>query len=203
MSVIELIVIASATVLGPILAVQAQKWIERATERRRVRRNIFHALMANRATRLNDDFVRSLNLIDLEYTKDKAVIDAWRTLFGTYTQGAGKDADEPTHRAWAQRTDDEMVALLSAMSKANGYEFTQEQLRRGVYYPKGRVDLENNQLAVLASLRDILEGRVALPMAVKEFPASPELIQAQIDLAQRGAAAYDEDGAVRVRVVQD
>jgi hypothetical protein len=92
MTGIEIIVIAAATVAGPILAVQAQKWVERATERRRARRSIFHALMSNRATRLSDDFVRALNLIDLEFSpgklgvraKDRAVIDAWRFLFGDY-----------------------------------------------------------------------------------------------------------------------
>jgi len=54
----EITVVAATTVAGPILAVQAQKWIERATERRRARQAIFHALMSNRATRLHDDFIR-------------------------------------------------------------------------------------------------------------------------------------------------
>jgi len=68
MNTIEIAIIAAATVAGPILAVQAQKWIERAGERRRARRAIFHALMSNRATRLHDDFVKALNLIDLEFS---------------------------------------------------------------------------------------------------------------------------------------
>jgi len=78
----EIVVIGATTIAGPILGVQAQKWLERATERRRARRSIFHALMSNRATRLNDDFVKALNLIDLEFSggsKDREVINAWRS----------------------------------------------------------------------------------------------------------------------------
>ena len=78
-----------ATLAGPVIAVQTQKWIERATERRRRRLQIFSVLMSNRATRISDDFVRALNLIDLEFLpgwwspgKDKAVINAWCTSSG-------------------------------------------------------------------------------------------------------------------------
>jgi hypothetical protein len=39
-------------------------------------------------------------------------------------------------------------------------------------------------------------------MAVTEFPASPELVQAQAELARRAAAAYDEkEGALKVKQV--
>lgn len=209
MDTMEIIVIAGATVAGPILAVQAQKWIERATERKRSRRSIFHALMSNRATRLNDDFVRALNLIDLEFSarklfgsKDRAVINAWRSLFGEYQQGAAGDS-EAALRAWSNRIDDRLVSLLSTMSDALGYEFSEEQLRRGIYYPKGRVELEENQLAVLDGVRQLLEGRRSIPMKVTEFPASPELVAAQTKLAERAANTYGEDGAVRVRIVSE
>jgi hypothetical protein len=144
MDTLEIVVIASATVAGPILAVQAQKWIERATERRRARRQIFHALMANRATRMNDDFLRALNLIDLEFTprrfrrsKDRTVIHAWRALFGEFSAGA-TITGEPETRAWLQRIDDRLVALLSAMSAALGYDFSEEELRRGYLLSEGK-----------------------------------------------------------------
>ena len=207
MDTVEIIVIAGATIVGPILAVQAQKWIERATERRRSRRAIFHALMSNRATRMNDDFVRALNLIDLEFSalrffgsKDRAVIHAWRSLFGEYQQGA-RVASEVELRAWSQRIDDYLVSLLSAMSAALGYKFSEEELRRGIYYPKGRIELEQNQLAVLHGLRQLLEGRLSIPMKVTEFPSSHELAAAQTTLAERAVKAYDDDGAIKVRML--
>jgi hypothetical protein len=90
--------IVAATLAGPVVAVQTQKWIERATERGKRRQWIFTALMANRATRLSDDFVRALNLIDLEFSPkrfrgsvDRMVIDAWRALFGELGNGPPDD----------------------------------------------------------------------------------------------------------------
>lgn len=210
MATTEILVIAAATVAGPILAVQAQKFIERATERRRARRAIFHALMSNRATRLNDDFVRSLNLIDLEFSPrriggsaDRAVINAWRSLLGEYNNVPADAAPLDEHRAWNDRVGERTVALLSAMSKALGYDFSDEQLRRGIYYPKGRFDAEQTQLAILNGVRKIIEGAAALPMKITEAPSSPELLAAQIETMQRSARSYDTDGALRVRMATD
>jgi hypothetical protein len=156
---------------------------------------------------MNDDFVRALNLIDLEFgprrffgSKDRAVIHAWRSLFGEFQQGA-RDESELEFRAWSQRIDDRLVSLLLAMSEALGYEFSEEELRRGIYYPRGKVELEQNQVAVLQGLRQLLEGHRSISMRVTEFPASAELTKAQTALAERAAKAYDEDGAMRVRML--
>lgn len=209
MTAAELIVVAVATIAGPILAVQAQKWLERATERSNARRAVFHALMSNRATRLNDDFVKALNLIDLEFSqkrgggsKDRDVINAWRSLFGEYLQPPGDKASEAENIAWSQRINDRLVSLLLAMSEALGYDFSEEQLRRGIYYPKGRVELEQSQLAVLHGVQHLLEGRAALPMKVTEIPSSPELVEAQIAMMKKSANSYGEDGALKVRMVE-
>ncbi len=204
----EIVIIAAATVAGPILAVQAQKWIERAGERRKARRAVFHALMSNRATRLHDDFVRALNLIDLEFSsgksaKDKAVINNWRALFGEYHQAPPDSAPIEEMRAWNERISDRLVSLLSAMATALGYDFSEEQLRRGIYYPKGRLDLEQTQLAILGGLRQILEGKTSLPMKLTEAPSSAELVESQIAMMKKSANAYAEDGALRVRMVDD
>ncbi|WP_422109676.1 DUF6680 family protein [Bradyrhizobium elkanii] len=59
---------------GPVVAVQTQKWIERASERGKRRQWIFTSLMANRATRLNDDYVRALNSIDLEFSPKRSSV---------------------------------------------------------------------------------------------------------------------------------
>jgi len=114
----------------------------------------------------------------------------------------GEQASEVEIMAWNQRIEDRLVALLLAMSKALGYDFSAEQLRRGLYYPKGRIEMEQSQLAVLHGLRTLLEGRSALPMKVAEAPSSPELIETQIATLKKSANAYEEDGALKVRMVE-
>lgn len=207
MDITDIGVVAAATIAGPVLAVQAQKWIERATERKRARRAIFHALMSNRATRMNDDFVKALNLIDLEFgadrrqKSDRNVINAWRSLFGEYQYGSRNDLNESDIKTWAQRVDDRLVSLLAAMASTLGYTFSEEELRRGIYYPKGRVDVENNQLAILSGLKQLLEGKLSIPMKITEIPTSTEFSEAQITLAKKSIAAY-ENGALNVRFVE-
>src|SRR6266550_6208100 len=198
-----------ATLAGPVIAVQTQKMVERTTERRRRRLQIFTALMANRATRIADDFVRALNRIDLEFLprwwsrgKERAGINSWRALQGELTHGPGAGADQAAVIAWNLRCDDRVVDLLVAMSTALGYSFTPEELRRGIYHPQGSVEREHAQLAILDGLRKIFSGQSSFPMGVTQFPASPELAQAQVDLARKAAAAYDEqDGALKIKQI--
>jgi hypothetical protein len=196
-----------ATLAGPVVAVQTQKWIERATESRRRRRWIFDVMMSNRATRLADEHVRALNSIDLEFRrrrhfssgKDQAVLDAWRSLFGELTRGIKDgETDAGVIAAWNRRCEDLYVVLLRAMSKAIGFSFTDEELRRGVYYPRGHGEREEAQLAILRNLRLLLEGNSSLNMKITEIPTSPDLVKAQTALLEKQAGAYTDDGSLRV-----
>jgi hypothetical protein len=192
-----------ATLAGPVVAVQTQKWIERATESKRRRRWIFDVMMANRATRIADEHVKALNMIDLEFRskKDKHVTDAWRALFGELTQGIRDgETDQIIVTAWNRRCDDLYVSLLSAMSRRLGFGFNEEDLRRGIYYPRGHSERENAQLAILHGLRSIFQGG-ALPVEIKAAPASPEAAALQVQLTEKMVTAYDQDGALKVRIL--
>jgi len=65
------------------------------------------------------------------------------------------------------------------MSKALGYSFSSEELRRGIYHPQGSADREQAVLSILDGLKKILTGEAAFPMAVTHFPVDPNLVQAQ------------------------
>ena len=57
--------IVFATLLGPILAVQAQKVLEGLREYRAAKLWVFRSLMTTRMQRLSIDHVRTLNMIDI------------------------------------------------------------------------------------------------------------------------------------------
>jgi hypothetical protein len=202
-------ILIGATVAGPILAVQAQKWVERATENRRRKRWIFETIMANRATRLADENIRALNSIDLVFrprmpwSKNKKVIAAWRSLFGELTQGLSgrENPDQAFINAWNIRCSELYVTLESTMSRALGYTFTDEELRRGIYYPRGHNERENAQLAIMNNLKSLLEGKSALNMRVTELPGSPETAALQTQLLGSLTRAYTEEGALKVSIV--
>jgi hypothetical protein len=199
--------IVLATLAGPVLAVQAQKWIERISERRRRRLAIFHDLMTNRATRLSDPYIRALNQIDLEFgqggrpkTADRAVVDAWRALFGDLTHPPSPP-DPAQNVSWNERCSERLVHLLSVMSRSLSFSYSEEELRRGIYYPQGRFEVEQAQLSVLNGLRSIMEGKGSLPMKLTEAPTTPEAAELQRRLTERMVSAYDADGALKVRMM--
>jgi hypothetical protein len=87
------------------------------------------------------------------------------------------------------------------MSKALGYSFSQEELRRGIYHPQGHAEREVMILTILSRLRSILEGKESLPMKITEAPvAAPEVVKFQAQLTERMATAYGDDGALKVRI---
>lgn len=57
----------AAVILGPILAVQVQKRIEKLREKWGRKNHLFQILMSTRASRLSPDHVQALNMIDLVF----------------------------------------------------------------------------------------------------------------------------------------
>jgi hypothetical protein len=58
-----------SNILGPILAVQAEKWIERIREENRERKLVFFTLMRTRNQILSREHVDALNAIPLVFRK--------------------------------------------------------------------------------------------------------------------------------------
>jgi hypothetical protein len=81
------VVLAACTVLGPLLAVQAQKLIERRRETKDRKLAIFRTLMATRASTLSLEHVQVLSSVPIEFYSDKAVMDQWETYFAHLTTG--------------------------------------------------------------------------------------------------------------------
>jgi hypothetical protein len=170
------ILIVLATVSGPILAVQAQKWIERARETRRQKRHIFATLMATRATRLAQEHVQALNAIEMEFrgrsASDRAVVNAWRLYADKLNERFPETEAGVT--AWGQQREALFIDLLEALSQALGYRFDRVQLMRGVYYPRGHGEKEEIERRILIGAVRVLAGEQPISMNVTSFPMSSE-----------------------------
>lgn len=186
-----------ATIAGPVLAVQAQKWLERSRAVRERKERIFYALMGTRATRLAEEHVRALNSIDMEFSstkaKEKPVIDAWRS-YALQLDTTYDPKSEAQNVAWNNEVTKLFVELLFAMSTSLGFDFTKEHLQRGIYYPSGHVELEADRLRLLKYAVELLSGRQALKMKVVSFPTSPEAIDAQVKLQGKLSDLIGEEG---------
>ena len=157
-----------ATLMGPVLAVQAQKWLEQGRAVRERRLAIFRVLMATRASTLSPGHVEALNAVPVEFYgtggKLKAINDAWK-LFLDHHDG------EPGSEAWLQKRIDLFLDLLHLLAQYLGYGFSRAQLARDIYSPKVHADVEAEQTAIRKGLAKLLNGEASLPMAVREFPA--------------------------------
>lgn len=204
MTATEFLIIC-ATISGPVLAVQTQKWIERATERRRGQLQVFYWLMASRATRLSTEHVQALNRIELEFrgksSKEKAVRDAWRLYADKLNERF--ENTEVGLANWASSRDTLFTELMFKMSTALGFDFDRVQIMRGVYYPRGHGELEDRQRKILIQLEQLLDGNLSLPIAVTSAPSSPEAAELQQKLAEKMTTAYAEDGALRVTIISE
>src|SRR5438067_9365814 len=70
-----------AIILGPILAIQVEKYLEDRRESRRRKITLFRELMVTRGSRLSARHVEALNGIQMEFHnegEDKKVVDAWK-----------------------------------------------------------------------------------------------------------------------------
>jgi hypothetical protein len=165
----------SAVIIGPILAVQAQKILEAIRFKKQRRLNLFHTLMSTRATRVSNEHVAALNMIDIEFygrqffgiklqtPAEKSVTNSWKN----YNDQLNSKYAPEQFPVWHDRGDQLFTTLLYEMSNALGYNFDEVQLKRDCYRPIAHGDLELDQHLLRKALLEVLAGTRALP--VKQF----------------------------------
>jgi hypothetical protein len=190
-----------ATIAGPILAVQAQKWIERATERGSAQKRIFFALMATRATRVAPDHVQALNMIDLEFSgsgwrrqtsREREVVNRWRI----YADHLNQDVDEAD--LWNAHGDELFTDLLVALAAALRYSFDRVQLRRGIYYPRAHGEAETRRVVFEKAVVKVFTGESPLSMKITEVPGTEESFELQRNL-QVALLDLVKDGRITIK----
>jgi hypothetical protein len=173
------IAIIFATILGPIFAVQAQKYLEKGREIKQRRAWLFRTLMATRATTLSPAHVEALNAVPIEfYGNDKnlkSIINKWKA----YLDHLHKDTEAP---GWGEKRQELLVDLLYTMAEFLGYEFNTVEIANEIYSPKGHAWIETDQEIIRKGLARLLSGQFALPMEVKSIPSDPVSLKEQDEL---------------------
>ncbi|MFM5500088.1 MULTISPECIES: DUF6680 family protein [Aeromonas] len=178
------IIMTVAVILGPILAVQAQKYIERIQDKRNRRMALFKTLMSTRAERLNRDHVQALNMIDIEFygrllpfiktryqTKtEQAVTHAWKI----YNNHLNHKDDYESLDQWIKKGDELFTNMLYAITQSLNYDYDKVQLQRDCYRPIAHGNIENTQLAILDGLDQLVNKGRPLPMYVVNLPTQDQ-----------------------------
>jgi hypothetical protein len=166
----------SAIIVGPILAVQAQKALESIRHKKQRRLNVFNTLMSTRATRLSNEHVAGLNMIDIEFygrrifgvrsqtPKEKSVTNAWKN----YNDQLNSTCTDEQVAVWLERGEQLFTTLIYKMSSALGYDFDEVQLKRDCYRPIAHGDLEQDSYKLRKALIELLSGTRPLPITQVE-----------------------------------
>ncbi|WP_235993862.1 DUF6680 family protein [Paraburkholderia solitsugae] len=203
-------VTVGATIAGPILAVQAQKWVERARAAAQRKDWVFSTLMATRQARVSPDHVRALNMIDLAYygtripligwvwrtKREKQVLTAWHDYHAHLNlPPERRPKNEAEQNNWNGRSDELLTNLLDCIATANNFRFERNQLKGGSYSPEAHNTVELQGQAIRHLAIEVLAGNKPLPMEVKAWPVDAaaaeqqrntqaELVQTQTELVQ-------------------
>lgn len=200
-----------ATIAGPVLAVQAQKWLERLRERRNRKLWVFQQLMATRAARLSTDHVQALNMIDLVFygthffgihrrsKTERDVLDTWHE----YHDHLGNKFDDSTFVVWNTKGEELFLNLLYAIATDVHFKFDRVQLKKGAYTPIAHGDLEHEQTQIRKLVLKLLSGDNALKMEVTSLPLNEEIANAQVALQKSMNEAFAGRGALNVIVKND
>ena len=73
-----------ALIAGPVIAVLITRYWDGKREANRRKWEIFRNLMCFRRHPLSQGFVSSLNLLEVEFHDDKAVLAAWKSLYESF-----------------------------------------------------------------------------------------------------------------------
>jgi hypothetical protein len=154
-----------AILISPITALWLQKKAENYNEEKQRKLGIFKTLLATRANTVIPEHVQALNMIDIEFYKQKEITDCWniyRDHLNSYPHNADKSAGEH----WEEKRVDFLTDILYSMSKFFGYNFDKVILKKGAYSPMahGLFNLEQN--LIRQEFVEIATGKKAIKVQV-------------------------------------
>lgn len=178
-----------ALIAGPVIAVIIARYMDTRRAKRERRMDIFRTLMRTRRSRLMPDHVGALNLVEIEFKDEAAVITEWKAYFEHLGIDHPKRTDEQVEDKMAQAEKqrrfgkyDERIAkerekllakLLHAISKIMDFEIEQLEIFEGGYFPQAWGDIELQQEAIRRFIVGLAFGNVVLPVAVTDQRKPP------------------------------
>jgi hypothetical protein len=162
----------AAIILGPILALFAQRVLDRIRAKGEHKRQLYLTLMRTRVTPLAPEHVNALNTISVVFNgwRDKKVRDFWDKLLTHVTTDAKQTG-------WQEKYNDLKAELLREMGLRVGYRFDTDYLKRQAYYPIAFGTVEADALLVRTMLTKVLTADGLKVQLVQPSESSKNAIQ--------------------------
>ena len=144
-----------ALILGPVIAVIITLWYQKRSERQNAKQRLFTVLMGQRRSNPPTfEWVNALNLIDVVFQDNRAVVDKWHELYDALNQ--------PSAQINWQRVGHLQIELLSEMAICLGYRRLRQTDIDRFYAPQAHAtqgaltqDLQTELLRVLKSTESL------------------------------------------------
>jgi hypothetical protein len=196
-----------AILVGPILAVQVERYLSRKREDRERRLRVFKTLMLTRAAVLSPAHVEALNSIDIEFKseneKDKKVRNAWKEYLDQLAHYPKEKPSEDDQKRWKERTDELLVELLYVMAEAVNYDFDKTHIKRAAYTPVRYSDMEFEQDFIRRSLVKMFLGDASIPIQIKVPSGTDGPISSEERLRKLLIEHYEGNKPIRVIIETD
>ena len=161
-----------AIVIGPVIAVLAARYLDRRDQENNRKLAIFRDLMATRQITYSPQHVSALNLVELEFYGDTAILEAFRELMKLLSDedrwNVAKSNDEKMRKT-LQDMNDCRAKLLNRMAYSLGYKMSDIELMRGGYYPELLGRLDEQRIKATEFVVDLADGKRAVPIAVIDY----------------------------------
>ena len=192
-----------AVIIGPIAAVQIQKFLETQKEAKERRIKVFKDLMSTRAARLTYNHVAALNLVGLEfYGKEYSKVTSSWNIYLDHLSSFPYD-DESLVNLWTEKRNDLISELLYEMGISLGFEFDKVHIKKAGYTPQGYTDQENDHTFIRKATIEVLNGTRPIPLKIVSIPGDPDMIEAQKELQLALTKHYKDGLPLPVKIVID
>jgi len=154
---VDLGITAVAIVSAPLITLWVQKKLETFRKEKQRKLYIFRVLMGTRANITSLDHVQALNMIDIEFCKEKKIRDLWN-MYRDHLNSYPQNQNEQDEKNWEEKRVDYLTDLLHGISEYLNYDFDKVILKKGAYSPRahGWLDLEHK--LIRKGLVELLNG---------------------------------------------
>ena len=168
-----------AIVLGPILAIMASQYLDKAKADKQRKLDVFRTLMRTRSMPISHEHVGALNLVELEFRDCPCVVSSWKEYLAHLGEAPPSIEEKTQYDRTVQTRNELLTTLIDEMAKVLGIKIAQLEILRGNYVPQGWADTEWEQQLARRSLIDVLHGRTPIQVRVHQtpppYPPSPNI----------------------------
>lgn len=192
-----------SVILGPILAIQIQKFIDRSNEAKERKLTVFRDLMTTRASTLAFQHVSALNMVGLEFNGKKysKVTNAWKTYLD-HLNSFPKE-DEEMQKIWSEKKNDQLSDLLYEMGESLGFDFDKVHIKKAGYFPQAYADQENENSFIRKKMVDVFLNQEPIPMSIKSLPIDEASLETQRYVQKLIQESLEGQRSIKVSIKND